>query len=250
LEPEIPKLDEKYHESLDKKPEHLDVKPEPSEKAVKKRRIYENAAPVYDNRQIYAADLLQTQLDYPDDLMDDLDGDYGGSDISPVSGVEDCGPFKKVWSSTYLCFNLGKEILCLLCFCRFTQFKKFNLERHMRKKHPGYYQLNDQVKKKVLDVLVDRYEDMATPTIVATVPSQGNQHMVADILQMDTIEWSCILGEDLAFKREDLSGDQHLADHASGDQQLYHEDDNNHGGLHLFGDQPQPGDNPARNLSF
>lgn len=31
-----------------------------------------------------------------DDLMDDLDGDYGGSDISPVSGVEDCGPFKKV----------------------------------------------------------------------------------------------------------------------------------------------------------
>lgn len=65
LEPEIPKLDEKYHESLDKKPEHLDVKPEPSEKAVKKRRIYENAAPVYDNRQIYAADLLQTQLDYP-----------------------------------------------------------------------------------------------------------------------------------------------------------------------------------------
>ena len=25
---------------------------------------------------------------------------------------------------------------------------------------------------------------MATPTIVATVPSQGNQHMVADILQV------------------------------------------------------------------
>ena len=41
------------------KPDDKIVSPKP-----KKRRIYENSAPVYDNRQIYAADLLQTQLDY------------------------------------------------------------------------------------------------------------------------------------------------------------------------------------------
>ena len=34
----------------------------------KKRRLYEHAAPVYDNRQIFAADLLQTQLDYQGNL--------------------------------------------------------------------------------------------------------------------------------------------------------------------------------------
>ena len=46
----------------------VEPSPNPDDKIVspkpKKRRIYENSAPVYDNRQIYAADLLQTQLDY------------------------------------------------------------------------------------------------------------------------------------------------------------------------------------------
>ncbi|XP_023328816.1 longitudinals lacking protein, isoforms H/M/V isoform X2 [Eurytemora carolleeae] len=183
------------------KPDDKIVSPKP-----KKRRIYENSAPVYDNRQIYAADLLQTQLDYSGDdivLENDEDGFQGYERLSPVSGVEDCGPFKKIWSNTYIVYNLGKEIICLLCFCRFTQFKKFNLERHMRKKHPDYYQLDHEVKKKVLDVLVGRYEEMVTPGVVASVPCQGNESMVSDILQMDSIEWSSILGEDLGSRREE-----------------------------------------------
>ena len=74
-------------------------------------------------------------------------------DPPPASGIEDCGPFKKVWSYRYLCYNLGKEILCLLCFCRFTQFKKFNLDRHMRNKHPHLYHVDDETKKRVLDLV-------------------------------------------------------------------------------------------------
>ena len=74
-------------------------------------------------------------------------------DPPPASGIEDCGPFKKVWSYRYLCYNLGKEILCLLCFCRFTQFKKFNLDRHMRNKHPYLYHIDDEAKKRVLDMV-------------------------------------------------------------------------------------------------
>ena len=52
-----------------------------------------------------------------------------------ANGVSDCGAFKRIWAERYLCYNLGREIICLLCFCRFTQFKKFNLERHMKNKH-------------------------------------------------------------------------------------------------------------------
>ena len=74
-------------------------------------------------------------------------------DPPPASGIEDCGPFKKVWSYRYLCYNLGKEILCLLCFCRFTQFKKFNLDQHMRNKHQSLYHIDDETKKKILDVV-------------------------------------------------------------------------------------------------
>jgi len=174
----------------------------------KKRRMYENTAPVYDNRQIYAADLLQTQLDYSGDdvVMPDEEENYEmNGDVCPASGVENCGSFKKIWSHTYLCYNLGKEILCLLCFCRFTQFKKFNLERHMRRKHADYYQLSQQVKKKVLDELVGRYEDLVTPGLVASVPSQGNQLMVTDILQLESIEWSTIMSGEEEEEEEERS---------------------------------------------
>ena len=81
------------------------------------------------------------------------DAEEGIEDTPPASGTEDCGPFKKVWSYRYLCYNLGKEILCLLCFCRFTQFKKFNLDRHMRNKHPYLYHIDDEAKKRVLDMV-------------------------------------------------------------------------------------------------
>ena len=81
------------------------------------------------------------------------DTEEGIEDTPPASGTEDCGPFKKVWSYRYLCYNLGKEILCLLCFCRFTQFKKFNLDRHMRNKHPYLYHIDDEAKKRVLDMV-------------------------------------------------------------------------------------------------
>ena len=56
-----------------------------------------------------------------------------------ANGVSDCGAFKRIWAERYLCYNLGREIICLLCFCRFTQFKKFNLERHMKNKHAQLY---------------------------------------------------------------------------------------------------------------
>ena len=56
-----------------------------------------------------------------------------------ANGVNDCGAFKRIWAERYLCYNLGREIICLLCFCRFTQFKKFNLERHMKNKHAQLY---------------------------------------------------------------------------------------------------------------
>jgi len=180
---------------------------DPETGKVKKRRIYENAAPVYDNRQIYAADLLQTQLDYSGDdvvMPEDHEAAYDiHEDVCPASGIENCGSFKKAWSNTYLCYNLGKEILCLLCFCRFTQFKKFNLERHMRKKHPDYYELGQEVKRKVRDELVGRYEYLVTPEIVASVPSQGNQFMVTDILQLESIEWSSIIGEELTPAKDE-----------------------------------------------
>ena len=85
-------------------------------------------------------------------FLDEYDGELQ-EDPPPASGIEDCGPFKKVWSYRYLCYNLGKEILCLLCFCRFTQFKKFNLDRHMRNKHQSLYHIDDETKKKILDVV-------------------------------------------------------------------------------------------------
>ena len=56
------------------KPDDKIVSPKP-----KKRRIYENSAPVYDNRQIYAADLLQTQLDYSGKGLARGGGGGGGS---------------------------------------------------------------------------------------------------------------------------------------------------------------------------
>ena len=91
---------------------------------------------------------------------DEYDGELQ-EDPPPASGIEDCGPFKKVWSYRYLCYNLGKEILCLLCFCRFTQFKKFNLDRHMRNKHQSLYHIDDETKKKILDVVGCRCETLS-----------------------------------------------------------------------------------------
>ena len=140
---------------------------------------------------------------------DEYDGELQ-EDPPPASGIEDCGPFKKVWSYRYLCYNLGKEILCLLCFCRFTQFKKFNLDRHMRNKHQTLYHIDDETKKRILDVVsvngekveldtavqyVARYEECVTPGMIASVPSQGNEQMAAGILQVTSSQLETILGE-------------------------------------------------------
>jgi len=168
----------------------------------KKRKIYESTAPVYDNRQIFAADLLQTQLDYAvDEGGEDCEGLAGDSmvDLALVSGTEDYGPFKKVWSETYLCYNLGKEIICLLCFCRFTQFKKYNLNRHMQKKHNQYYELSAQTKRRCLVELARRYEEYVTSSILSGVPAQGNHKMAQDILQLRNIDWVDLLGEDFTM---------------------------------------------------
>lgn len=154
----------------------------------KSSRSYEPNVPVFDNRHIYASDLVQSHFDPPDP-------EEGSEDTPPASGTEDCGPFKKVWSYRYLCYNLGKEILCLLCFCRFTQFKKFNLDRHMRNKHPYLYHIDDEAKKRVLDMYVARYEENVTPGMIASVPSQGNEQMAASILQVGPIQLEAILGE-------------------------------------------------------
>ena len=113
----------------------------------KSLRYYEGAAPVLDNRNLLS--LLQFQ-------HHSENSDYEGDNLeepAPASGVEDCGPYKKVWSTRYLCYNLGKEILCLLCFCRFTQFKKFNLDRHMRNKHSSLYFTDENTKKRLLDIV-------------------------------------------------------------------------------------------------
>jgi len=155
----------------------------------KSNRSYEPNVPVFDNRHIYASDLVQSHFDPPGDTEE------GSEDTPPASGTEDCGPFKKVWSYRYLCYNLGKEILCLLCFCRFTQFKKFNLDRHMRNKHPYLYHIDDEAKKRVLDMYVARYEENVTPGMIASVPSQGNEQMAASILQVGPIQLEAILGE-------------------------------------------------------
>jgi len=155
----------------------------------KSSRSYEPNVPVFDNRHIYASDLVQSHFDPPGDTEEGIE------DTPPASGTEDCGPFKKVWSYRYLCYNLGKEILCLLCFCRFTQFKKFNLDRHMRNKHPYLYHIDDEAKKRVLDMYVARYEENVTPGMIASVPSQGNEQMAASILQVGPIQLEAILGE-------------------------------------------------------
>ena len=100
--------------------------------------------------------------------QDEYDGDIA-EDPPPASGIEDCGPYKKVWSYRYLCYNLGKEILCLLCFCRFTQFKKFNLDRHMRNKHAHLYYIDDDTKRKMLDIVSWKYKIIYPRNLV--VPS-------------------------------------------------------------------------------
>jgi len=163
---------------------------ESSHESKKSSRTYEANAPVFDNRHIYASDLVQSHFEYSGDGEIDQT-----EDPPPASGIEDCGPFKKVWSYRYLCYNLGKEILCLLCFCRFTQFKKFNLDRHMRNKHPHLYHIDDEAKKRVLDMYVARYEENVTPGMIASVPSQGNEQMAAGILQVGPIQLEAILGE-------------------------------------------------------
>jgi len=161
-----------------------------SQENKKSSRNYEASAPVFDNRNIYPVDVVQSHFDY----SDEYDGEIQ-EDPPPASGIEDCGPFKKVWSYRYLCYNLGKEILCLLCFCRFTQFKKFNLDRHMRNKHQSLYHIDDETKKKILDVYVGRYEECVTPGMIASVPSQGNEQMAAGILQVTSSQLETILGE-------------------------------------------------------
>ena len=80
-----------------------------------------------------------------------------------ATGINDCGAFKRVWAERYLCYNLGREIICLLCFCRFTQFKKFNLERHMKNKHPQMYSLNETARREILEQFVARYIDHVSP---------------------------------------------------------------------------------------
>merc|ERR1719189_1613314 len=89
------------------------------------------------------------------------------SNLTPAewvaTGINDCGAFKRVWAERYLCYNLGREIICLLCFCRFTQFKKFNLERHMKNKHPQMYSLNETARREILEQFVARYIDHVSP---------------------------------------------------------------------------------------
>jgi len=175
-----------------------------SHESKKSSRTYEANAPVFDNRHIYASDLVQSHFEYSGDgEIDPAD------DPPPASGIEDCGPFKKVWSYRYLCYNLGKEILCLLCFCRFTQFKKFNLDRHMRNKHPHLYHIDDDAKKRVLDMYVARYEENVTPGMIASVPSQGNEQMAAGILQVGPIQLEAILGETEGLFAESGAGPLH-----------------------------------------
>ncbi len=71
---------------------------------------------------------------------------------------------------------------------RFTQFKKFNLERHMRNKHPQLYGLSEPTRKMILDRYVSRYEGRVTPGMVAAVPAHGNEHMASEIMAVGPIQ--------------------------------------------------------------
>lgn len=65
----------------------------------------------------------------------------------------------------------------------------------MRNKHPHLYYIDDEVKKRVLDMYVARYEENVTPGMIASVPSQGNEQMAAGILQVGPIQLDALLGE-------------------------------------------------------
>lgn len=118
--------------------------------------------------------------------------DHSHETLTPAqvvaNGVNDCGAFKRIWAERYLCYNLGREIICLLCFCRFTQFKKFNLERHMRNKHAQLYNLTEATRKQILERYVARYEEHVTPGMVASVPAHGNEHMASEIMAVGPIQ--------------------------------------------------------------
>ena len=110
-----------------------------------------------------------------------------------ATGINDCGAFKRVWAERYLCYNLGREIICLLCFCRFTQFKKFNLERHMKNKHPQMYSLNETARREILEQFVARYIDHVSPDNVNTNGGGGsagdrNHDVASEILAIGPIQ--------------------------------------------------------------
>ena len=98
-----------------------------------------------------------------------------------ATGINDCGAFKRVWAERYLCYNLGREIICLLCFCRFTQFKKFNLERHMKNKHPQMYSLNETARREILEQFVARYIDHVSPEHSVSNHSNANTERSHDV---------------------------------------------------------------------
>ena len=76
----------------------------------------------------------------------------------------------------------------------------------MRNKHAHLYYIDDETKRKMLDIVskikdvstneqimqsmfcfpqyVSRYEENVTPGMIASVPSQGNEQMAATILQV------------------------------------------------------------------
>ena len=80
----------------------------------------------------------------------------------------------------------------------------------MRNKHQSLYHIDDETKKRILDVVsvrvrreilteaaqyVARYEECVTPGMIASVPSQGNEQMAAGILQVSSSQLETILGE-------------------------------------------------------
>lgn len=80
----------------------------------------------------------------------------------------------------------------------------------MRNKHQTLYHIDDETKKRILDVVsvkvdkvefdnivqyVARYEECVTPGMIASVPSQGNEQMAAGILQVTSSQLETILGE-------------------------------------------------------
>ena len=52
----------------------------------------------------------------------------------------------------------------------------------------SFFSLSESTRKLILDRYVSRYEAHVTPSMVASVPSHGNEHMASEIMAVGPIQ--------------------------------------------------------------